>query len=183
MVYVFLAEGFEQMEAMCPIDLLRRAGIEVVTVGVTGREVKSANGVSVIADIRPEEMCMDQAEMIFLPGGLPGAAYLSQSPDVKDAIAYAMSNDLYIAAICAAPFVLAEQGVLQGKRATCYPGKDPVLAAGGATVCLEENLVVEGKVITAKAAGSSIELGLTLCRLLRGEEAAKQVAQDIFYGC
>ena len=169
MIYMFLANGFEEVEALCPLDLLRRAGLEVTTVGVGGEAIMGAHGIQVLADI-PEAMYRDaKPEMIILPGGMPGTTNLDQSQAVERALRAAAANGAYLAAICAAPMVLGKRGYLNGKRATCYPGFEEHLT--GAQVC-PDGVVVDGRVITAKGMGVAQEFGLALVAALKGEEAA-----------
>lgn len=177
MVYMFLANGFEEVEALCPLDLLRRAGVEVTTVGVGGAEyVMGAHGICVQADI-PDAMYRDaKPEMVILPGGMPGARNLDESRAVDEALRAAASSGGYLAAICAAPMVLGHRGYLKGKRATCYPGFEGELE--GATVA-EERVVSDGKVITAAGMGVALEFGLALVRALKGEAAASDLRRAV----
>ena len=132
MIYLFLANGFEEIEALCPLDLLRRAGLEVTTVGIGGDLIKGSHGIAVQADI-PDTMYRDsKPEMIILPGGMPGAKNLDESRIVDSALGAAASSGGYLAAICAAPMVLGKRGYLEGKNATCFPGFEEFLT--GATV-------------------------------------------------
>ena len=155
MIYVFLAEGFEEVEALAPVDLLRRAKKEVQTVGVTGKVVTSSHGVPVTADLTQEELSLNgNVEMIVLPGGMPGTLNEEASEVVQNAIAFCAANDRYIGAICAAPSILGHLGLLQGKTAVCYTGfeKDLKGAAIGA-----DGVVTDGKIITARGAGVALE--------------------------
>lgn len=123
MIYVFLADGFEETEAIAPIDMLRRAKKTVVTVGVTGKIVTGSHGIPVTADITQDEMQLnDELEMIVLPGGMPGTLNEEASEQVQAAITYCAEHDRYLTAICAAPSILGHRGLLQGKHAVCYPG-------------------------------------------------------------
>ena len=122
MVYVLLGTGFEEMEAIAPIDLMRRAGIEVLTVGVTRKTVYGSHNIGVEADILIGEMDLTNLEMIILPGGLGGVASVRASREAMDALQFAWENDKFVAAICAGPTVLADLGITDGKNATCYPG-------------------------------------------------------------
>lgn len=121
MVYVFLADGFEEIEALTPVDILKRGGVDVVTVGVTGREATSSHNIVVTADIMEEEIDdFDDVEAIVLPGGMPGTTNLEASEVVKEAIEYCSKNDILIGAICAAPSILGHMGLLKGKHATAF---------------------------------------------------------------
>lgn len=179
MVYVMLADGFEQIEAMAPIDILKRAGVDVITVGVTGLQVTSSHNMMVCADANPEDVDLSDAEMVFLPGGGVGTKNLYASDFAKNAVSYCVENDKYVAAICAAPsIVLGGMGLLNGKNATCYPSME-----GGMTgaIAVDSGVVVDGKIITGRAAGASIDFGLQLVKILVGDEAAKKVQQEIVY--
>ncbi len=178
MVYVFLADGFEEMEALAPIDIMRRAGINVVTVGITGEFVTGAHDIIVKADTTAFTMSKE-VELIVLPGGGKGTANLAASQAVKDAIAYSMSNGVKMAAICAAPSVLGENGALVGKKATCFPLDEFISKLVGAeyvgnTVC------VDGDVITARSAGYAAAFGIELVAQLRGTEASEQKYYEIY---
>lgn len=170
MIYMFLANGFEEIEALCPLDLLRRAGLEVTTVGIGGDAVCGAHGITVHADI-PEGMFADAApEMIILPGGMPGAKNLDESRTVDAALKAAARRGAYLAAICAAPMVLGHRGLLEGKEAICYPGFEKELT--GATVS-SKRVVRDGNVITAAGMGVALEFGLELVSALKGEQTAQ----------
>ena len=176
MVYLFLANGFEEIEALMPLDLLRRAGLEVTTVGVGGEMICGSHGITVAADI-PEGMYADAApDMVILPGGMPGSKNLDGSRVVDMALRAASRKGAYIAAICAAPMVLGHRGLLEGKRATCYPGFEGELA--GATV---ENarVVRDGNIITAVGMGAALEFGLELVEVLCGKEKREALARAV----
>ena len=177
MVYLFLANGFEEIEALCPLDLLRRAGVDVTTVAIGGNDtVIGSHGIAVQADL-PEALYRDaKPEMIILPGGMPGTTNLDQSQAVERALRAAAANGAYLAAICAAPMVLGKRGYLNGKRATCYPGFEEHLT--GAQVC-PDGVVVDGRVITAKGMGVAQEFGLALVSLLCGNEKADAIRKAI----
>ncbi len=174
MIYLFLADGFEEMEALAPVDILRRAGLEVKTVGVTGKTVTSSRKIPVVADITTDEICYDDMDMVILPGGLPGTVNLENSKTVSDAVLYCNDNDKYIAAICAAPRVLGKLGVLNGKNATCFPGNEEALINGGANH-LTDSVVVDGKAITGKGAGVAVKFSLAIVEALCGKEASDKL--------
>jgi 4-methyl-5(b-hydroxyethyl)-thiazole monophosphate biosynthesis len=172
MIYMFLANGFEEVEALCPLDLLRRAGLTVTTVGVGGDMILGSHGIAVQADI-PEALYRDsKPDMIILPGGMPGTRHLDASRTVEAALRAAASNNAYLAAICAAPMVLGKRGYLQGKEATCFPGFEEFLE--GATLS-SSRVVTDGKVITAAGMGVALDFGLALVAALKGEDAAKEL--------
>ena len=172
MIYMFLANGFEEIEALCPLDLLRRAGVEVTTVGIGGDMIRGAHGITVQTDI-PEGLFADATpEMIILPGGMPGSKNLDESRTVDTVLKVAARRGAYIAAICAAPMVLGRRGLLQGKEAICYPGFEKELT--GAEIS-DKKVVRDGNIITAAGMGVALEFGLKLVEVLKG----KQVADDL----
>ena len=176
MIYVFLADGFEECEALAPIDILRRAGFELKTVGVTGKIAVGAHNVPVTCDISTDDVSFDNIEAIILPGGMPGTTNLNHCPAVQAAINYASTNGLLIGAICAAPLILGEKGLLNGKKATCYPGFEKHLL--GATV-LEDGVVTDGNIITAKGAGVAFDFGFALVSYLLGENTAENIKKQM----
>lgn len=177
MVYLFLANGFEEVEALCPLDLLRRAGVEVTTVSVGGGEtVTGSHGIQVHADL-PDGMFRDaRPDMVILPGGMPGASNLDASPIVEQALRAAYRSGGYLAAICAAPMVLGHKGYLNGKTAVCFPGFEGELT--GATVS-SSRVVRDDRIITAAGMGVALEFGLMLVSVLRGEEAAVALRRSV----
>ena len=177
MVYVFLGTGFEEMEAITPIDLMRRAGIPVCTVGVTGKIVSGGHGIAVEADITIDQMDLTDLEMIVLPGGLGGVASIRGSQAAMDAVAFAAENGRYVAAICAGPTVLADLGITNGRKVTCYPGCEENM--GSAEYIPGKACMQDGTVITGTSAGCAIPFGLKLIAALKGEDAAKTVAEQI----
>lgn len=177
MVYVFLANGFEELEALAPIDVLRRAKVEVVTVAVGGKEIVSSHGVKFVPDISAEQIKLsDKLEMIVLPGGMPGTNNLGNSPEVQATIDYCVENDRYIAAICAAPKILGEKGLLSGKRCTCFPGFESNLTGANVSGAA---VVQDGRFVTAKGAGAALRFALKLAALLTGEEKAAALAASM----
>lgn len=177
MVYMFLGTGFEETEAVTPLDLMRRAGMEVLTVGLTGKTIRSSHGIPIEADITIGEMDLTDVEMVVLPGGLGGVASLRACPEALEAIRFAWDNGKRVAAICAGPTVLADLHIPDGLHATCYPGHEQNMGAA----IMEENkaVVVDGRLITGTSAGCSIPFGLALIAALKGQEAADKVAQQI----
>lgn len=179
MIYLFLADGFEEIEALSPLDVLKRCGGEVCTVGVAGKTVKGSHGVEVVCDKTTSELDeKDDFDMIILPGGMPGSLNLDKDKTVDKFIALASKRDKFICAICAAPFVLGKRGVLKGKRATCYPGFEDRLL--GATL-EDAGVVRDGKIITGRAMGSALDFAFELAKALFGEEAAEKVRKGILY--
>ena len=176
MVYILLAEGFEEVEALTPVDLLRRAGIETKLVGVTGETVCGARGISVVTDLGMDEIDLSSADMLVLPGGMPGTLNLEKSPIVTTCAEYCAKNDIYLAAICAAPSVLGHLGLLNGKEAICFPGFEGELK--GATIS-EKPVCVDGKIVTAKGMGVAVQFGLTLAGLLTDKDVEKKIHDGI----
>lgn len=177
MVYVLLGTGFEEVEAIAPVDLMRRAGIEVQTVGITGKTVLGSHKIGVEADILPEDMDLEGMEMIVLPGGLGGVASARASQAALDALRYGWEHEKFVAAICAGPTVLADLGIPDGKNATCYPGCEGGM--GSANMVPGVAAVRDGKLITGTSAGCAIPFALELIKALRGTEAAQKVAEQI----
>ena len=177
MVYVLLGTGFEEMEAIAPIDLLRRAGISVLTVGVTGKTVYGGHNIGVEADITIDEMDLTDLEMIVLPGGLGGVASARGSQKALDALRFAWENDKFVAAICAGPTVLADLRITGGKNATCYPGCETGMA--DANISHTAPCVRDGKLITGASAGCAIPFALMLIEALTGPEQAAAIAKQI----
>lgn len=176
MVYVLLAEGFEEVEALAPVDILRRGGVEVRTVGMTGRTVTGSHGIPVVADILPEQVTADGMEMLVFPGGLPGADHLNDSPDTDRFLAMADEAGAHIAAICAAPYLLGRRGLLDGVVATSYPSPKFRAQLLGAMVT-DERVVTDGRFTTAAGMGVAEAFALQLLALLRGEECAAGIAE------
>ena len=180
MHYLFLAEGFEETEALCPLDLMRRAGLNVTTIGIGGRTVRGAHGITVLADAPDsdfDKLCAnDPPESVVLPGGMPGTKHLGESAVVARALALADRSGAYLCAICAAPSVLGQQGYLKGRKATCFPGFENQLNCGE---ILADKVVVDGKVITAAGMGVALQFGLAIVAAFRGEFTANRIHKDI----
>ena len=176
-VYVFFAEGFEEIEAITPIDVLRRAGIDVVTVSVTGRrQVKGSHNISVIADTVIEEITDKPADMLILPGGLPGAVNLKEHEGLKALIEEYANKGKPLGAICAAPMVLGEMGLLENKTATCYPGFENHLK--GADVSTNP-VEASGNIVTGKGVGAAMKFALELVAQLTDAETARELAKKM----
>lgn len=176
MIYMFIAEGFEEIEALCPLDLMRRAGLNVKTVGVGGASVTGAHGITVNTDLTDKDTLDENAEMIFLPGGMPGTLNLAASDAVRTAILNAHKNGSYIAAICAAPSILGDMGLLDGKNAVCYPGFEERLT--GANVCYDK-VVLDGKLLTARGMGAALDMGLKIVEIFCGKTAADDLRHAV----
>lgn len=179
MIYVFLANGFEETEALTPIDMLRRCELEVTTVGIGGQIIKGSHGISVIADITDNDISLDDdLQMIILPGGMPGTLNLEASEKVQKSIDYCMENDRYIAAICAAPSILGHKNILINKRATCYIGFESQL--NGAFIS-NEKVCTDGKIITSRGAGTALEFSFEIIKHLISEEKSNILKDAIMY--
>ena len=177
MVYILLGTGFEEIEALAPLDLMRRAGIEVLTVGINGATVYGGHRIGIAADISLKEMDLTSLDMIVLPGGLGGVASVRACPAAMDALRFAWDNGKFVAAICAGPTVLADLGITDGKNVTCYPGcedgmGDAVMVPGAAAV-------TDGRLTTGTSAGCAIPFGLELIKQLKGENEAERIRKQI----
>ena len=176
MVYMLLGTGFEETEAIAPLDLLRRAGVSVATVGLNGKTIIGGHGIGITADMEIGEMDLTNLDMIILPGGLGGVASIRACTAAMEAIRFAWENGKYVAAICAGPTVLADLGITDGKNATCYPGCESQMGNAN-MVC--EAAVRDGKLITGTSAGCAIPFGLALIEALKGQAEADRIAAQI----
>lgn len=179
MVYILLADGFEEVEAMTPIDALRRARVDMELVGVTGMTVTGSHGVKVEADIPLKKIKPQDCEALIVPGGLRGVQNIKKSAPAMEAIRAAFNAGNTVSAICAGPTVLAELGILEGRRAVCYPGMEDQLT--GAEAKPGESVVVDGKIITSRSAGTAWDFAFAILSALRGEEAARKVSEAVHY--
>lgn len=177
MVYVFLAEGFEEVEALTPVDVLRRAEIDVKTVGINSNIIRGSHKIPVITDLDINEIKPDDSiEMIILPGGMPGTLNLESNEKVIEFIDYCNDNEKYISAICAAPSILGHKRLLNGKKATCFPGFESELEGAEYT---GESVVRDGRITTAKGAGVALEFALCLVSVLKGKDAADKLRASL----
>ena len=176
MVYVLLGTGFEETEAIAPVDLLRRAGVDVQTVGLNGKTVYGSHRIGIEADITVDEMDLPTMDMLVLPGGLGGVASIRSCEKAMDAIRFAYENEKWLAAICAAPTILAGLGILDGKTAVCYPGCEEEMP--GVTIAAQA-AVRDGKIITGTSAGCAVPFGLALIEALKGAAEAARIANQI----
>ena len=177
MVYLLLGTGFEETEAIAPLDLLRRAGVEVTTVGLNGKIIYGGHGIGVEADVEIADLDMKDLEMIILPGGLGGVASCRACPKAMEALKFAWDNGKYVAAICAGPTVLADLGITAGMNATCYPGCEGGM--GSAIIIEDAAVVMDENLITGTSAGCAVEFGLALVEALKGSEVAEEIARQI----
>lgn len=178
MIYVLLTDGFEEIEALTPVDIMRRGELEVRTVSVTGNlQVTGSHGIPVIADMDIEEVNPGNMEMLILPGG-PGHTGLDCNKKVHELIDYASENDIFIAAICASPSIIGRKGLLKGKKATAFPGFEQYLYDAEV---LKDKVVMDGRFITAKGAGASAEFGFMIVSVLLGENKANELRESMQY--
>ena len=179
MVYILLAPGFEEAEALVPADLLRRAGIDTALVALTDELVPGGQGITVKADLTLDQVSLENASMIVLPGGSRGVANLGDDPRVEALVRAAAARDLWLAAICAAPSLFSRWGLLDGRKAVCYPTWSDRLT--GAQFQPEQPLAEDGRFLTGQAAGASFDFGLKLVATLAGPEKAEEVRRGILY--
>ncbi len=176
MIYVFLANGFEEVEAITPIDYLRRCDLDVKTVSVESKTVTGAHGISVVCDITENEVELSDLTAVILPGGMPGTVNLQQSSIVKRCLEKCNESGGIIAAICAAPSILGEYGLLRGRKATCYPGFEDKLE--GAQY-VDEPAVRSGNVITSRGAGCANQFAFEIIKALCSEQKANEISDSI----
>lgn len=176
MIYVLLGTGFEEVEALTPVDLLRRAGYDVCTVGLNGKIIRGGHNIGVEADIQVEQWDPTDARMIVLPGGLWGVASIRGCTKAMEAVKTAFEEGRFVAAICAGPTVLADLGITDGKQATCYPGCESGM---GGAIMTEQAVVRDGTLITGTSAGCAVKFALALIEALGGAELARQIAEQI----
>ncbi len=177
MIYEFLANGFELVEAMTPVDMLRRADADIKTVSITeDKAVKASNGVIVIADITISEISDILPDMVILPGGMPGASNLRACKTVCDLVCICNDKEIPIGAICAAPYILGELGILKDKEAICYPGFEDKLIG---SIVSDKNCVRDGHVITAAGMGAALPFSCELVSILYGKEKAEEILRAI----
>lgn len=175
MVYLLLAEGFEEIEALTPLDILRRAGVEVKTVAMGKNPVLGTHGIPVLADMTADEVA-DTPTMLILPGGMPGAANLDAHPLTDRLLADTLAAGGHIGAICAAPMILGRRGLLKGRKAVCFPGFEGYLT--GATLS-QARTVTDGPFTTAVGMGAAVEFSLSLLSVLQGADAARAMGRAI----
>ena len=175
MLYMFFAPGFEETEAVGALDMLRRAEIEVKSVGIGGKTITGSHGIPVICDLEDSQLSLADATGIVLPGGMPGTLNLEKSQVVRTAIDYCAQRDMLICAICAAPSVLGRMGLLAGKRFTCFPGFEQLVEGEHTGARVER----DGALITAKGPGCTIPFALEIIRAVAGEGAAHKVEVNL----
>ena len=178
-VYACMAEGLEEVECLAAVDVMIRCGIDVKLISMTGEAVVTgSHGIKVVTDMLWEESDPDEADCIFLPGGMPGTKHLAEHKGLAEALERALGEERRVAAICAAPSVLGGLGFLRGKKATCYPGFEDKLEGAE---CVHDGVVTDGLITTARGLGFALDLGLELAGLLVGKEIAAEVKAAIQY--
>ncbi|MCD7799690.1 MAG: DJ-1/PfpI family protein [Ruminococcus sp.] len=179
MVYVFLANGFEEVEAFTPIDCLRRCGIEVITVGVGGEYITGSHNVTVKADITEDKVKLSKdIQMVVCPGGMPGTLNLEKSQTVQNAIDFCVENNIYVACICAAPIILGHKGLLKNRTACCYQGFEKDLLDANVVY---DAVVVDGYFITSRGMGVALNFGTVLVEVLKSKEVANDLLRKVMY--
>lgn len=179
MIYTFLATGFEEVEALTVVDILRRAGMEVSMVSLTGTKiVTGAHNIPVVADILFESVDFSDAELLYLPGGLPGATNLDEHRGLREVILQMADRKVWLAAVCAGPMVFGHLGLTRGKRCTCYPGFESELEGADYTGSMVE---VDGRLVTGRGPAACMELGYTIVELLKGEGASDALREGMMY--
>ncbi len=176
MIYVFFAPGFEEIEAIATVDMLRRAQLAVTTVGIGAKTVTGSHGITIVCDKSGDALDISDCSAVVLPGGMPGTNNLEQSPLVQSCLEQASQRGAWICAICAAPLILGHKNLLQGRRATCYPGYEQELYGAEATgdaVCTDNNI------ITGKGAGAVFNFAAAIIAALRGSEAAAEIKEGM----
>ncbi len=168
MIYVLMVDGFEEIEAIEPIDIMRRAGLNVLTVGVNGQMVNGAHNITIKTDILIDDINKEDMELLMLPGGV-GHTKLDKDERVHSLIDYANNEGIYIAAICASPSIIGKKGLLKGKKATCFPGFEEYLVGAEVASC---SVVTDGKIITGRGAGAAADFGFEIVRLLKNQEVS-----------
>lgn len=178
-VYTMLADGFEEVEALAVIDVLKRADYEVKTVSIQDKEVVAgAHNIGIVADLTWRRTDFDQCDMIFLPGGMPGTMHLKEHAGLAEQIREFDRQGKWLAAICAAPSVFGGLGILEGKKAICFPGFEKYLTGADIT---PERVVLDGHIFTSKGMGTAIDLGLAIVKEISGEKVSEELAKSIQY--
>lgn len=178
-VLIFMAEGHEEIEALTVVDLLRRAGIDIYTVSITGeKKVTGSHGITTVCDKLIETVNFDDADMLVLPGGMPGTLNLGNCELLMDQVHGFNTSKKGLAAICAAPTVFGKAGLLEGKKATCYPGMEGDLKGANTST---DAVCHDGHIITSRGLGTAIPFALEIIRTFQGDEAAEKLAKSIVY--
>ncbi len=176
MFYMFFADGFEEVEAIATLDVIRRGGIEIKSVGVNGKEITGSHGITVKCDTVTDDISFDNLCGIILPGGMPGTTNLMEDSTVNNFIDYCAENGLFICAICAAPMILGRKGLLDGKEAICFPGFEDELKGA---VISESFVCRSGNIITAKGMGSAVNFGLEIVKAVKGKQFSDELRETL----
>ena len=176
MIIVLLADGFEEIEALTPVDMLRRAGLDVKTVGMNGKIVCGSHKIPVICDLEPSEINKEDVSLVIFPGGMPGSLNLDAHPFTDEIISSVNKNGGRLAAICAAPLVLGRRGLLKGKKATCYPGFENELLEA---VAVTDAVVTDGNITTSRGMGTALAFAKELITLTKSKEEAETISKSI----
>lgn len=176
MLFMFFAPGFEEVEAIATLDVIRRANIEIEAVGINSKSVTGSHGITVVTDKTADEISFEKLEGVILPGGMPGTTNLMADEKVNSAIDFCTENNKLICAICAAPMILGRKGILEGKNATCFPGFEEELSGANAT---GEFVVADGNVITGKGMGSAVNFGLEIVKHIKGSDFAENLRSTL----
>ena len=176
MLYMFFAQGFEEVEAIATLDVIRRSGIDIKSVGVCGTEITGSHNITIKCDITDSEVSTAGIDGIILPGGMPGTTNLLNSETVNSVIDFCYSNDKLVSAICAAPLILGRKGILEGKKAVCFPGFENELKGRIET---DSFFVTDGNVITAKGMGSAVNFGLEIVAYFNGRDASEKLKSTL----
>jgi len=179
MVYILLGDGFEEVEAAAPYDILKRGGVSVNFAGVNGKEVVGSHGIKFTAECLVSDIDLEKAEMVIVPGGMGGVESIENSPKAMDTVLKAHKKGIEVAAICAGPRVLAKLGIINGVRIVCYPGLESEMT--GAEATQESATVRSEKITTGRGPGAALDFGFEVLKVLRGEKAAKTVADAMYY--
>lgn len=179
-VYEFLSNGFEDIEALAPVDILRRGGLDIKTVSITGsKTVETTHGIKMETDLLLEDITdFSDVDAMLLPGGLPGATNLNKHKELRQILLEQYQQGRIVAAICAAPLVLGSIGILEGKRATCYPGFEKRMTGSTYT---QEQVTVDGNIITGKGPGASMAFGYAILGKFATEEAVAELKAQMMY--
>ena len=176
MIAILLADGFEEIEALTPLDVLRRAGIDVRSVAIGSKIAVGSHGIPVICDMEADEVDPSSLSLVIFPGGMPGSLNLDASPYTDKLIDAVLKNGGRLAAICAAPLVLGRRGLLEGKEAICYPGFEGELSGA---IISEKSVVTDGNITTAKGMGVALPFALELVRIICGEDKANEISKSV----
>lgn len=177
MFYMFFAEGFEEVEAIAALDVIRRAEIEIESVGIGSKQITGSHGITVICDKSEDDISLsDKLDGVILPGGMPGTTNLQNNKTVNMFIDYCTENNLYLCAICAAPMILGQKGLLNKKNATCFPGFENFLSGA---ILSDEYVCTDGKIITARGMGSAVNFGLAIAAAVKGEKVSAELKETL----